>query len=64
LPRHTLSTRQKNGEWQDPVIEVVYLIASLPVGEAAPEALLSPLCDGPARRLQADALKALCAWQK
>jgi len=28
------------GEWKDPEQEVVYLIASLPAGEAAPEALL------------------------
>ena len=31
---------KKNGEWKDPEEEVVYLIASLPAGEASPEALL------------------------
>jgi predicted transposase YbfD/YdcC len=31
---------KKNGEWKDPKEEVVYLIASLEAGEAAPEALL------------------------
>lgn len=32
---------KKNGEWKNPEKEVVYLIASLPASEAAPEALLS-----------------------
>jgi hypothetical protein len=32
---------KKNGEWKDPEEEVVYLIASLPAGETAPDALLS-----------------------
>lgn len=43
-PIHRRVTRfrrgKKNGEWKDPKEEVVYLIASLEAGEAAPEALL------------------------
>jgi predicted transposase YbfD/YdcC len=35
-----LRQSKKNGEWKDPEEEVVYLIASLPAGEAAAEVLL------------------------
>ncbi|MGC2419117.1 MAG: hypothetical protein WA434_15345, partial [Candidatus Acidiferrales bacterium] len=46
--RSSSAIRKRNGrwwpqdahEWKDPEEEVVYLIASLPAGEAAPEALL------------------------
>jgi predicted transposase YbfD/YdcC len=42
-PTHCRVTRFRQGkknEWKDPKEEVVYLIASLEAGEAAPEALL------------------------
>jgi len=43
LPRHALRQGKKNGQWNEPEKEVVYLIARFPNGEASPKRSCAPI---------------------